>query len=278
MTLTRRSVVHCCRALRTASTTFRGELSCAWARIDQPDLRDARRAAQWVATLGLRMLAWAAQGHGHHIRAHVHHTHANSLGLQESLLCKERWSCVCSDQLCSHSRPRRRLVLLEGVCCSASHTISPIHVRLRFSSQRWSAPYCHDPRVSGVQPVAQLTNETTDTHGYVAVDHVNATVYVVFKGTTSTDLQNWITDLEAYGVPDRALDQCNISTFNVHGLKTHHKHDSASTAAEKPPPPPPPNTIMVHDGKCLYALCALCRDPCVTVTAATATHYNYHHN
>jgi hypothetical protein len=200
--------------------------------------------------------------------------------LQESLLCKEGWSCVCSDQLCSHSRPRRRLVLLEGVCCSASHTISPIHVRLRFSSRapRWSAPYCHDPRVSGVQPVAQLTNETTDTHGYVAVDHSKSTVYVVFKGTTSTDLQNWITDLEAYGVPDRALDQCNISTFNVHGLQTHHKHDSASTAAQKPPPPPPPNTIMVHDGKCLYALCALCMDPCLTATAATATHYNYHLN
>jgi hypothetical protein len=52
-----------------------------------------------------------------------------------------------------------------------------------YTLPRWSAPYCSDPRLSGVQPVAQLTNKTTDTHGYIAVDHSKATVYVVFRGT-----------------------------------------------------------------------------------------------
>ena len=50
--------------------------------------------------------------------------------------------------------------------------------------------YCKNSSVvKGVKPVAQLTNVSTDTHGYVAVDISKSTVYVVFRGTE--DLRNW---------------------------------------------------------------------------------------
>ena len=77
---------------------------------------------------------------------------------------------------------------LSGRGVQPAVTLSRLHKHTSsrcflYTLPRWSAPYCSDPRLSGVQPVAQLTNKTTDTHGYVAVDHSKATVYVVFRGT-----------------------------------------------------------------------------------------------
>jgi hypothetical protein len=58
-----------------------------------------------------------------------------------------------------------------------------------------------------------LTNITTDTHGYVAIDDSLSTVYIVFRGTT--DLQNWITNLDAFKAADLRLPNCGGNDADI---------------------------------------------------------------
>lgn len=70
----------------------------------------------------------------------------------------------------------------------------------------WNCPYCSNAAVKGVKPVMEITNVTTDTHGYVAVDDLNSVVYIVYRGTV--DLQNWITNLNAFSTANLTLPYC----------------------------------------------------------------------
>jgi hypothetical protein len=73
--------------------------------------------------------------------------------------------------------------------------------------------------MANIKPVSILTNKSTDTHGFVAVDHTANTVFVVFRGTE--DLENWITDLNAFGRADFDLPLCGAKTSPATSIKVH---------------------------------------------------------
>mmetsp|Transcript_23824 Transcript_23824/g.62385 ORF Transcript_23824/g.62385 Transcript_23824/m.62385 type:complete len:309 (-) Transcript_23824:402-1328(-) len=73
----------------------------------------------------------------------------------------------------------------------------------------WTCPYCTNPCVDQIKLTAVLTNKTSDTHGFVAVDDAAKTLYVAFRGTA--DLRNWITDLDAITKANVTLPLCGGS-------------------------------------------------------------------